>query len=119
VRPRLNHQVDRARPPVADWWAAAGGPAFPSGHTTAAAVVAGLGAWALAQRVTSRRARSAVWAGAVAYAMLVGWSRYWLGVHWPSDVLGGWLLGAAWVALVVSVVSTARRRSVPAPALES
>jgi membrane-associated phospholipid phosphatase len=115
----LNHQMDRARPPVVDWWAAAGGPAFPSGHTTASTVVAGLAAWALAQRATSRRGRSAVWGAAAAYAILVGWSRYWLGVHWPSDVVGGWLLGAAWVALVVGVVSAARRRSVPGHALEA
>jgi membrane-associated phospholipid phosphatase len=45
----------------------------------------------------------------VGCALLVGWSRYWLGVHWPSDVVGGWLLGTTWVALVVAAASLARR----------
>lgn len=111
----LNHAVGRERPPVADWWGAAGGPAFPSGHTTAATIVALTCAWALMPRAHSTRSRSLVWAGAAAYALAVGWSRMWLGVHWPGDVVGGWLFGAAWVALVVPVVGLARRRWRPAP----
>ena len=111
----LNHAVGRDRPPVADWWGAAGGPAFPSGHTTVATIVAATCAWALMPRAPSATSRAVVWAAAAAYALLVGWSRMWLGVHWPGDVVGGWLLGAAWVALVVPAVSVARRRWRPAP----
>ena len=106
----INNAVGRERPPVADWWGAASGPAFPSGHTTAATVAAATAAWALLARVHSRGGRAAIWACAVTWAVLVGWSRMWLGVHWPSDVLGGWLLGASWVALVVSAVGLAERR---------
>jgi membrane-associated phospholipid phosphatase len=106
----INGSIGRGRPPAADWWTSAGGPAFPSGHTTTATIVAGLGAWALMARADAPRARVLLWSGAAACAGLVGWSRFWLGVHWPSDVVGGWLLGAAWVALVAILVTAARRR---------
>jgi undecaprenyl-diphosphatase len=95
---------------LGDWWGAAGGPAFPSGHTTAATIAAGTLAWALSERVRSRRGRIVVWSSAFLVAGLVGWSRMWLGVHWPSDVVSGWLLGASWLALVVSAVATAEKR---------
>lgn len=103
----LNHVVGRARPPYEDWWGAAGGPAFPSGHTTVATVLGVLGAWALMQGWPRRRAAVVV-AGAVV-AVAVGWSRVWLGVHWPSDVLGGWLFGTAWALGTVLLLERWRR----------
>lgn len=106
----VNHAVGRERPPVVDWWGAAGGPSFPSGHTTAATVVAATFAWAATARVRSARGRTLVWCTAAAYALAVGWSRVWLGVHWPSDVLAGWLLAASWVALLVAGAGYAERR---------
>jgi membrane-associated phospholipid phosphatase len=101
----INHVIGRARPPVADWAGAAGGPSFPSGHTTAATLFALSCAWAIAGRARPGWPRRAVWAGAAAYALTVGWSRVWLGVHWPTDVTAGWLFGAAWTAGCIAAIT--------------
>jgi undecaprenyl-diphosphatase len=106
----VNHAMGRVRPPVGDWAGAAGGPAFPSGHTTAATVFAAGCAWVLLARYRTGRRRRLIWAGAVAWALLVGWSRVWLGVHWPTDVVGGWLFGTAWSVAAVLAVQLRRRR---------
>jgi len=106
----LNSWIGRERPPSADWLGAAGGPAFPSGHTTAATLFALSCGWVLTARFRPGRPRAALWAAAGSYAFLVGWSRVWLGVHWPTDVLGGWLYAVAWSALVAAVMAGLRRR---------
>jgi undecaprenyl-diphosphatase len=110
VRLALSDVLRRARPPQTDWAGAAGGFAFPSGHTTAATIGAGALAWAITRHLAGRRARGAVWAGAVVWAATVGWSRVWLGVHWPSDVVGGWLLGTAWLAGMAAAADVVRSR---------
>ena len=106
----INSAIGRARPPLADWAGAAGGPAFPSGHTTAATLFAACCAWALADRATTSTRRLALASAAVAWAAVVGWSRVWLGVHWPIDVLGGWLYGTAWAGLAFAGITALRRR---------
>lgn len=69
---------------------------FPSGHAMLSAVVyLTLGAL-VARFASQRRVKVFALAGAALVALLVGLSRVYLGVHWPSDVLAGWSLGGAW-----------------------
>lgn len=111
--------VRRLRPPMADWAGPAGGFAFPSGHTTAATVGAAVLAWALCLRVSSRGVRTVIWAVAVLCALGVGWSRVWLGVHWPTDVLGAWCIGALGAALTCHFAGRQDGLTVPSPTPES
>jgi membrane-associated phospholipid phosphatase len=102
----INRSTGRVRPPLADWAGAAGGFAFPSGHTTAATVAAGLVGWTVSRHLKSARGRAAVWVAASAWALGVGWSRVWLGVHWPTDVLGGWLFAGSFLLAARAVQLT-------------
>jgi undecaprenyl-diphosphatase len=72
---------------------------FPSGHAMLSAVTY-LTLGALLARTEGRRAVKGFLLGlAVTLTLLIGASRVYLGVHWPSDVLAGWCGGAAWAAL--------------------
>jgi undecaprenyl-diphosphatase len=71
---------------------------FPSGHATSAATVAAA-LLVLVVVVGPARAGVFAWVASIGFALLVGVSRVYLGVHWPTDVLGGYVLGAGWVAI--------------------
>jgi undecaprenyl-diphosphatase len=78
------------------WLAHAATASLPSAHSTAAAALGAVWWWAL--RDSPWR-----WAGP-ALALLVGWGRVAVGVHFPADVLAGWLVGAACAGLAVAVL---------------
>lgn len=71
---------------------------FPSGHAMMSAVVYLTLGTLLARTESRRRVKSYVMAIAAVLTLLVGLSRIYLGVHWPSDVVAGWALGAGWAA---------------------
>ncbi|MET7617259.1 phosphatase PAP2 family protein [Streptomyces sp. NPDC005408] len=107
VQQGLKSAVGRERPQWPDPVDSAHNAAFPSGHAMTAMISCGLLLWLL------RRygARGPLWILGVAAAAVsvvgVGFTRLYLGVHWPSDVLGGWLLGACWVALSIAAYERA------------
>ncbi|MFI6949973.1 phosphatase PAP2 family protein [Streptomyces sp. NPDC050422] len=103
-------RVARPRPPLADWATHASGWSFPSGHATTGAITAGLLIAALRLRGPRIPRVAAVLIGM--WGAAVGLSRIYLGVHWFSDVVGGWLFAAAWLALTVCAYLLAGRGTV-------
>lgn len=95
--------VARPRPSISGRLVSATGAAFPSGHSAQSVACYAALAWAVTTRIEARSTRILVWSGTVLVALGVGWSRIYLGVHWPSDVLGGWSLAAGWLATLVLV----------------
>ena len=111
VNVALKSAFARARPPAAEALVHAGGYAFPSGHSMASAT------FALALTVVAWPTRWRVPAAllAAAFALLMGASRIYLGVHWLTDVLAGWAMAVAVVTgteLGLEIREDARR---PAP----
>ncbi|MFG1424059.1 phosphatase PAP2 family protein [Roseixanthobacter liquoris] len=89
---------DRARPDLVPHGMAVYSASFPSGHSMMSAVVY-LTLGALLARAQVRQRVKVYLLGLAAFVtVIVGLSRLYLGVHWPTDVLGGWALGAAWAA---------------------
>jgi membrane-associated phospholipid phosphatase len=109
--------VGRPRPPQSIWIGHFLAAAFPSGHATQTvafysvlAIILGAG--------RSPRVKLALCSAAVLIALVVGFSRIYLGAHWLTDVLGGYALGAFWAAVVMSImlVASARVASARKPA---
>lgn len=72
---------------------------FPSGHAMMSAITYLTLAILLSRATVSAAAKIYILAVGLALALMVGISRIYLAVHWPTDVLGGWAVGAAWAAL--------------------
>jgi undecaprenyl-diphosphatase len=90
----------RARPDPYFGFAAPDSYAFPSGHAVSSVCFYGVLVLLLAPKLRWRGARAALWTVAAALAGLVGLSRVYLGVHYPSDVLGGYAVAVVWIAAV-------------------
>jgi membrane-associated phospholipid phosphatase len=105
----LKALAGRERPDLFEWRVEyAFDTSFPSGHTVNATVFYGALAWLIARSGAAPRPLvAAAIACAVLIAALVGVSRVYLGVHHPSDVLGGWTAGALWLSVCVVAMRAA------------
>lgn len=90
--------VNRPRPSLEAHLVLVKTQSFPSGHATSSMVF--YLALAIALVGHNRWRRTAI-SAAVVLSLLIGTSRVMLGVHWPSDVVGGWAFGALWVLLAL------------------
>jgi undecaprenyl-diphosphatase len=105
----LKEFFQRARPDLVPHAVQVFTNSFPSGHAALSAVTY-LTLGALLARVERPRAAKMYFLGvAITLTILVGTSRVYLGVHWPTDVLAGWCVGATW-AIVCWVVATRLQR---------
>tara|TARA_A100001391_G_scaffold65878_2_gene41463 strand:+ start:7034 stop:7786 length:753 start_codon:yes stop_codon:yes gene_type:complete len=107
----LKEFFDRPRP---EFSAVAGelSASFPSGHSMISAVTY-LTLGALLARLSERwREKIFFYGVAIVLTILVGTSRVLLGVHYPSDVVAGWALGAAWALAATALASLLRRRGI-------
>jgi len=97
----LKRVFHRARPEAFFGFALPDSYSFPSGHSVNACALFSVLAMYAAARTQSRMARMLGYAGAALAILTIGFSRIYLGVHYPSDVLGGYLFAALWLSFLV------------------
>jgi undecaprenyl-diphosphatase len=116
INEAVKHYVQRERPDMA-WRSPSvklpGSPSFPSGHALNSMTIYGTAAMLAARRLSRRSVREAVLALGVALPLLIGVSRSYLGVHWPTDVFAGWCAGLACALLACWVDELWGRRAAP------
>ena len=98
--------VARTRPPSLFWAIPANGWSFPSGHATESAAVYRTLAYKFAGTQRRFGVKVLTYAIGIAAPFLIGISRVYLGLHWPTDVVVGWTLGCVWSAIVLVSSST-------------
>lgn len=105
----LKAYFDRPRPQVVSWGTHVATSSFPSGHATSAIVVYATVAYLIATLQRRAWVRAATLAVAALVVLLIAASRLFLGVHYPSDVVAGLVIGLAWTAFCVAVLEALHR----------
>ena len=104
VNSAIKALVGRPRPEIVPHLTEAGGLSFPSGHSFNSAVVYISIALAFAALSPRQSVRATLVLAAMALTLAIALSRVWLGVHYPSDALAGWLGGAGWAFLASALL---------------
>jgi len=105
----LKHAFHRDRP-VAFFGMSPSSYSFPSGHALGSLCFYGVLAAILSARVRGRGVRLCIWSAAVVLIAMIGLSRVYLGVHYPSDVIAGYCAAAVWGGTIVFVEQTLELR---------
>ncbi len=116
VSSTLKGFFERPRPAVGSDLAQVFTSSFPSGHSMLSAVVYLVLGTMLARMERRRRIKAYFITVAVLLTTIVGLSRVYLGVHYPSDVLGGWTAGLAWAIVWWFIARRCERRRITEPA---
>jgi undecaprenyl-diphosphatase len=95
---------ERARPQIFAWGTSAVSWSFPSGHAMSATIVYGTVAYLAARLQKHRSQRIATLASAAVFILLIAISRLYLGVHYPSDVIAGIIIGLAWASFCMATL---------------
>lgn len=106
----LKDLFGRERPDITPHLVEVSSASFPSGHSASSAAIFLTLAALTARRTNERSARRYIWSVAIVLALMVGASRVYLGVHYPTDVIGGLAFGAGWAALVLFAADALERR---------
>ena len=106
----LKQLFHRHRPDAFFGYAEPLGYSFPSGHAISSACFYGVAAAIIAARTRSRIKKALVWTGAALLAGLIGFSRIYLGVHYPSDVIAGYAAAIVWVTALRAAYGVWLRR---------
>jgi undecaprenyl-diphosphatase len=101
----LKGAFSRERPSVIEWVDHVSTSSFPSGHAMTSIIAYGSVAYLVGRLEATRRLRLATWGIAALIIVSIGVSRMYLGVHYPTDIIAGFLAGLAWLGIVASSVS--------------
>lgn len=115
----LKFLYGRPRPDTALRWLEIDSLSFPSGHSTSSAVIYLTLAVLLARLTENKRQKVYLIGSALLLSFLVGLSRVYLGVHYPTDVVAGWTLGVAWAQLCWFAARAIGRRRLATTAMRS
>lgn len=101
----LKHTFARERPSVVEWITHTTSASFPSGHAMSSIVTYGTVAYLVGRLEPTRTLRITTWLLVALIVIAIGISRMYLGVHYPSDVIAGFLAGLGWIAFVAAMVT--------------
>lgn len=109
----LKQFFNRPRPPLTIMYVSAAGASFPSGHAMGAIIAYGMLVYIIKIHSRSRLLNTSTIVIAVVLVAAIGFSRLYLGVHYLSDVLGGYAVGAIWLMTCIAGVERARLQQLP------
>ena len=100
----LKHYFHRARPTVVAWGTTVHTASFPSGHAMESLITYGCIAYLVGRVGPEPRLQKTIWTVAAILILIIGMSRLYLGVHYPSDVVAGYIAGLGWLTFVAATI---------------